>query len=143
MRRRNLVGHGDAAQRWTHLMRRAVVEDEESAAEVMCEGNTPRRRRRRRAQWRRGAAAAMEEEERAAISRGETRGESCRDGERCPVCGGRACFHVENRRNRPGDPRQAGFQRRPWSGPWKFYAWPASMGKRSGTRRGNVFPNEP
>ena len=42
-------------------MRRAAVENEESAAEVMCEGNVRRRRRMRRAQRRRRAAAAAKE----------------------------------------------------------------------------------
>jgi len=67
MRRRN-AGHGDVVQRWTHLMRRAAVEDEESAAEVICEGNSWRRPRKRRAQRRRRAAAAAEK---AATSRGD------------------------------------------------------------------------
>jgi len=42
-------------------MRRAAVENEESAAEVMCEGNARKRRRNRRAQRRRRAAAAAAE----------------------------------------------------------------------------------
>ena len=49
-------------------MRRAAVEDEESAAEVICEGNSWRRPRKRRAQRRRRAAAAAEK---AATSRGD------------------------------------------------------------------------
>ena len=48
-------------------MRRAAVEDEESAAEVMCEGNARKRRRNRRVQRRRRAAAA----EKAATSGGD------------------------------------------------------------------------
>ena len=52
-------------------MRRAAVEDE-SAAEVMCEGNARKRRRNRRAQRRRRAAAA----EKAATSGGDWEVES-------------------------------------------------------------------
>ena len=46
-------------------MRRAAVEDEDSAAEVMCEGNARKRRRNRRAQRRRRAAAAAAAEKAA------------------------------------------------------------------------------
>ena len=63
-------------QRWTHLMRHAAVEDEDSAAEVMCEGNVRRRRRMRRAQRRRRAAAAAAAKERATTSGGNWRVES-------------------------------------------------------------------